>query len=540
VLDVPPVIALPTVRFHYHCLQMCGLGGEAAELADRTVSDSDDDHFLLGAAVARWFDGDPSNLSRLRDAQPRRPKTAAGTARDAFVTAAFLAVIASCCGDGPPTCGDPDGHDNPRDAALVCAARAAVAVAVGDESTARQAYAHHLARWPIEVRFNERHLRRFLTLGYVLNDQLRARWDRVELGPSHRKARTAARALVQARADELASAARLPPEHALCFLPLPWSVELAARLTVANHRAGVELGRWLADTVGPAVHQEFRGASRSACPALAAGANQLLAALPSPPTHQTGIDVIGAMRVTHDGVPVDAPQLRRARVRQLLGALLLTPVLARDKAIELLWPGLDPTSAARNLRVTLTHLRHLLEPGRSGGDANFHLRADGDTIRLVRSPWLSVDLWTLDLLAAQVGQARAGGDVDQAKDLLGAAVALWRGDPLPDLRNLPDPEVGIEIDRVRAHHVRNLLDLGELRLVSGETTGAAHLAVRALAVEPYDPRGHRLALAAALKGREPARIAAARANVLAALRQLGARPDPATELLLRQALPPRR
>ncbi|HWO65804.1 MAG TPA: BTAD domain-containing putative transcriptional regulator [Umezawaea sp.] len=532
VAQVPPVIALATVRFHYHCLDMCGRGAEAAALAERTVGHCDD-HVRAAAAVARWFDGDPSDLVALRDAPPRGP----GTARDAFVTSAFLAVIASCRGDVPPPCGDPDGHDNPRDAALACAARAAAAVASGDEPAARRAYAHHLARWPVEVPFNERHLRRFLALGYVLDHRLRARWDAVDPGPSHRRARAAARALVRARAGEPTTIA---PEHALCFLPLPWSVELAARLTVAREPDGLELGRWLADAVGPAVHREFRRASGSDHEVVAAGAARLLAVLPSPPAHRTGIDVLGPMRVTHDGVPVDVPQLRRVRVRQLLGALALTPVLTRDRALDLLWPGLDPVSAARNLRVTLTHLRRLVEPGRAGGDATFHVRADGDTIRLVGSDRLSVDLWTFDALAAQVGRARAAGDVDRAKDLLGSAVGLWRGDPLPDLRNLPDPEVGIEIDRIRAHHVRNLLDLGELRLVSGETAEAEHLAVRALAVEPYDARGHRLALAAALKSRDLRRVSAARRNALAALRQLGVRPDPATDLLLRQALPPRR
>lgn len=538
VLEVPPAIALATVRFHYHCLEMCGLGAEAAELADRTVSDSDDEHLRLASSIARWFDGDPSDLGRLRDASPRT--SGSGTARDAFVTAAFLAVIASCRGDGPSSGGDPEGHHNPRDAALACAARAAVAVAVGDEPAARQAYARHLARWPIGVPFNERHLRRFLALGYVLSDRLRARWDGVELGPSHRRARAAAHAVVRARAADLAPAAALPPAHALCFLPLPWSVELAARLAAAKDPGGPALGRWLADAVGPAVREQFRVASRSACPELASGATLLLGALPTPPPHRTGVEVIGAMRVTRDGVPVDAPQLRRARVRQLLGALVLRPVLSREQAVELLWPGQDPAAAARNLRVTLTHLRRLLEPDHSSGDANFHLRADGDTIRLVPSAWLSVDLWTFDLLVRQVRLARADGDVERAKDLLGTAVAVWRGDPLPDLRNLADGELTIEIDRIRVQHGRNLLDLGELRLVSGETTEAGHLAARALAVEPFDARGHRLALAAALKGGDPARIAAARRDVLAALRQLGARPDPATELLLRQALPPHR
>ena len=132
-------------------------------------------------------------------------------------------------------------------------------------------------------------------------------------------------------------------------------------------------------------------------------------------------------------------------------------------------------------------------------------------------------------------QARADGDIDQACDLLGEAVALWRGDPLPDLRDLGDPDVAIAVDRVRAHHVRDLLALGELRLVAGAAAEAGQLAGRALSVEPYDPRGHRLALAAALGSHDPKHIAAARHRVLASLRQLAAPPDPATAILLRQA-----
>lgn len=546
VAEVPRALALSTRRFHYHCLNMCGRSAEAADLADRTLGDAGDDLVRLSGAMARWLDGDPSELGRLRGpgraaavGPPADDGRVPATAREAFVAMALAALVASSTGEGPlfPAlpCGDPEDKDNPRDAILACVAQAAVAVARGDEHGAGQAYARLLARWPVETRFAERHLRRFLALGYVVNDRLRTHWDGVDLGPSHRAARTAARALCQARAGDLTGAARLSPAHALCFLPLPWSVELAARLAAAGHPRGPELARWLADTVGPSVHRQFREATRAEEDTVATGATLLLAAVPAPPAHRTRIEVIGAMRLTRDGVQVDAPQLRRARVRQLLGMLALEPVLDRDQATALLWPGLDQAKAARNLRVTLTYLRQLLEPDRSGGDASFHLRTDGPTIRLVPSESLEVDLWTATELAARTDQARADGDIDRACDLLGAAVALWRGEPLPDLRTLCDPDVAIAVDRVRVRHVRDLLALGELRLASGAAAEAGRLATTALSLEPYDPRGHRLALAAALRSHDPAHIAATRQHVLAALRQLAAPPDPATAILLRQA-----
>jgi hypothetical protein len=315
---------------------MCGRDREAAELAYRTLAEAGDEFVRLSGAVARWFDGDPSDLSRLRrqglgaiaaralpstgvGVQARGRAPAAGTnmttARERFVAMALAAVMGASCGEEArfPSllCGDPAGCGNARDALLACAAQAAVAVARGAEPEARQAYARHVARWPGgQDRFAERHLRRFLTLGYVLNEGLRAHWDSVALGPSHLTARAAGRALVQARAGELTDAGELTPEHALCFLPLPWSVELAARLAAAGHPHGHELGRWLADTLGPTVHRQLRETVRSAQRPLAAGAAQLLTALPAPPAHRTQIAVIGPMRLMRDGVPVDAIRCR--------------------------------------------------------------------------------------------------------------------------------------------------------------------------------------------------------------------------------------
>jgi DNA-binding SARP family transcriptional activator len=241
------------------------------------------------------------------------------------------------------------------------------------------------------------------------------------------------------------------------------------------------------------------------------------------------------MRLMRDDVPFDAPELRRTRVRQLLTALVLRPLLNRDHAIELLWPGLDPVKAARNMRVTLTYLRRLLEPDRSGGDASYHLRTDGDMIRLLPSEFLSVDLWTHDALDKQAGQARADGDIDRTVALLNDAVALWRGDPLPDLVQVRSPDVLAEADQVRIRHVGHLLALGELRLVADDAAGSFTLAERALSLEPFDARGHRLALAAALRGGRSAQITAAHRSVRSALRQLGVPPDPPTAILLRQA-----
>ena len=546
---VPRALQLATRRFQFHCLNMAGRGSEAADLADRTLGDARDPHIRLSGAMARWFSGDPTELGRLRAAAPtsmQRPASptasaAPVTARDTFVATALAAVVGASCGEAAAMpaspCGDLSGHGNPRDAVLACVAQAAVAVARGDEDTAARVYRDLLTARPLEDRLAERHLRRFLALGYVLHEGLRQHWDTAELGPSHLDARAAARALLSLRRGEDAGAITITPEHALCFLPLPWSVELAVRLTATGHPHGTVLIRALFATIGHPVRGQLETLCRSKDSVVACGAELLMTRLPVPPAHRIGIEVIGHLRLLRDGAVVDAPELRRSRVRQLLSALVLHDQLSRNRVIELLWPDLDRVDAGRNLRVTLTHLRRLLEPGRSGGSVGHHLRTTDEYIALVRSEALTVDLWTTRELATRARCARASGDIDAAAELLCQAVDHWRSEPLPDLAPLACPDVAARIAGVRAAHIAAMLELGELRLVSGDPAPAFALAERALTLDPFDGRGHRLLLAAALRSHHPAEAARARRTVCAALRELGVAPDPATALLLRQLSP---
>ena len=151
--EVPPALALSVWRFHFHCLNMCGRGREAAELADRTLAEAGDELVRLSGAMARWFDGDPSGLSRLRreglgavmaralagaqgGGRPAGAVTNPTTAREGFVSTSLAAVMAASCGEVPfPSlpCGDPADCGNPRDAVPVRAQPLAQHVAEGQE-----------------------------------------------------------------------------------------------------------------------------------------------------------------------------------------------------------------------------------------------------------------------------------------------------------------------------------------------------------------------------------------------------------------------
>ena len=207
--------------------------------------------------------------------------------------------------------------------------------------------------------------------------------------------------------------------------------------------------------------------------------------------------------------------------------------LSRDRAIELLWPDRDGRAGARNLRVTLTYLRQLLEPERPTGEASFHVRADSTTISLHRSEYLVVDLWEVQRLVGEAAASRARGDTDRTISLLSAATSWWRGEPLSDLGSVAGE--ANEIEHVRLLHLAALLDLGELRLARGQMANASLDAERALTLDPYSERAHRLAIAAALHGRDQERASVAVDRTMAMLDEFGVEPEPATRILLRQA-----
>lgn len=523
---VPAPLGVSANRFLMHCLLLAGRADEAVVVADR-VADAASDHCRTMPAFTRWQAGVPSgfaadDVAGIEDVSDR----------DAFVARAFHAVIAASHGVVVAFEDGRFGLDNARDAAVIGNARAAHAILRGDEDAAARAIADVLERHPAD-RLADRHLRRFLALGYVLDPALRSRWDAAEMGPSHDRARRVARLLVDLRAHRVRRIAPVDPALVLTVLPLPWSVELACRLHECGAADGRRLLEWLLDHVGCRVHAALRDRAGAPDRRLADGASSLLARIPREPDAVVAIDVLGPLRVERDGVPHAGGDLRRQRVRELLTMLVVEGTVTRDRAIDALWPELDVGAGGRNLRVTLTYLRRLLEPDRTAGEASFHVRADATSIRLVGSPKLRVDLWEHRRLTEEATAVRATGDVRATIELLAAATALWRGAPLTDLDRVPGFEAAIEA--LRLAQTTSLLDLGSLRLTVGDAGGALAAAEQALALEPYLEEAHRLAIAAAVQRGDRTRVLAALGRATRVLDELGVRPEPATEMLMRAA-----
>jgi LuxR family transcriptional regulator, maltose regulon positive regulatory protein len=245
--------------------------------------------------------------------------------------------------------------------------------------------------------------------------------------------------------------------------------------------------------------------------------------------------VIGPLEVRRDGEVVDAPELRRGRVRELLSLLIVERSIPRDRAIELLWPDHDPAKGRANLRVTLSHLQRLLEPERSTGEPTYFVRASPTQLSLATVPGLDVDLWEVEQGLAESDRARHRGDAPERVRHLRQAVARWRGRPLADLERVP------ELESVGSHLALRLVDatltLGELELVGGDVGRATRCAEQSIAADPYDERAHRLAVAANLHAGDRSGTAIAIARLRQALDELGVGPDESTQMLLRRADP---
>ncbi|WP_433084975.1 BTAD domain-containing putative transcriptional regulator [Dactylosporangium sp. CA-052675] len=167
--------------------------------------------------------------------------------------------------------------------------------------------------------------------------------------------------------------------------------------------------------------------------------------------------------LTDDGVPID---LGTPKQRAVLALLATRPgrVVPVQTLVDELWADEPPERAIASLQAYVSRLRRALEPGRAArGTA---------TVLVSRAPGyvLAVPPEAVDAVrfAAAAGSAHGGDD----PAVLGAALELWRGDPLPELGDSPLAQA----ERAR---------LQELRFAAVERRAAAWLAGGRLAEVIY-------------------------------------------------------
>lgn len=216
---------------------------------------------------------------------------------------------------------------------------------------------------------------------------------------------------------------------------------------------------------------------------LDAGAYPAPVEAPAPAEHRVRVALLGPLVVTVDGDEVRIPG-RLARATLTMLAVEGGRFVSSSTLIDRLWE--EPPASARNtLQTYLTHLRRALDRGRANAVANAvagrspaALERTGDAYRLTAA---LVDLATFESL---VDAAKRATDPNVRLAAAGSALALWRGDPLPDLgpSSFADAErtrLGELLGQAQSLRVVALLELGD----HGAAIASAEIALDA---HPYD------------------------------------------------------
>ena len=534
--DAPAPINQLVVRLHANMLSLCGRADEAVSVSAMLL-DSPSVYARTLHAKVRWLAGDPTGYPGGQFEVAVPPGT---NERFQLHHAMSGMAVATSFGNRQvieeiSSILERWARVDVRDDTMLAYARAARHVADHDEAMAATVIAEHVDAQPADDRVVDGRLRRFLAVPYVCDERVRRRWAEADLGPSLVRQRDVADDLLAARAGTMSAHHQLPPAPVvLTTLPLVWSVELAARAVAAGCSSGMTLAEGLAELTPEPLRLELEHAAANGDAAVRAGAETLLSMLPDAAHPPVRVSVLGplAVEVGGQGVAPESAELRRKRVRALLELLVLAGPQRRDRIADLMWPELDSCGAGRNVRVTLSRLRSVLEPGRQERRVGAVLRIDNDIVALAHSPHVEVDLWQFRDDVAAADEADLRGDRPATIASLERACGRWRGEPFVDLDR---DELTGAVEEVRSALAENALRLGELLLVAGHFDEAAMWAERVSRESPYDERAYRLAIAAHIQRRDRHAIAHAVAATRAMLDDLGVEPEAQTQMLLRQA-----
>ena len=379
--------------------------------------------------------------------------------------------------------------------------------------------------------------RHMLALSYVLVPQSRPSWDAAPLLGHMAVARELAAAVVAAQAGRNTERLWRLELGDLSQVRAALHYRLAADLAVGLHSIGRSEGAVLLESLGPrsrAMLQEVAAAKDRA----GKQARALLAAVPAPPPMASRLEVMGPLQLWRSGrAPgerheVLEPDLRRPKVRSLIGFLVTHRRTHRSAIGAALWPDLDDKAIANNLGVTLSYLLHALEPWRTAGEAPYLVRLDGPAVELVPGQHLVLDVDEFDRHLARAEQAEAEGTPSLALDHHLAAAELYRGDLLGDV---PDADwIDLDRTRYRSRFVATAIRAAQLLVGRGDHEEAEALAQRAITGDPWSEEAYGVLATAALDrgNRTAARDALTRC--LGALADLGAEPADPTRHLARR------
>ena len=231
--------------------------------------------------------------------------------------------------------------------------------------------------------------------------------------------------------------------------------------------------------------------------------------------------ILGPLEVLANGRPL---ALGGAKPRAVLAVLLLhvNETVSVDSLIDALWGESAPNGAVQSVRVHISRLRKVLENGRAEGDPPSVLvtTAGGYELRVGDD---NLDLSRFEGLFAEGQRALAEERPERAAELLGEALALWRGPALADLAF--EPFAQAEAARLDELRVAALEDRIEADLALGRHAAVASELEPLIADHPLRERLRRLQMLALYRcGRQAEALEAYRAARRTLVDEVGVEP----------------
>jgi DNA-binding SARP family transcriptional activator len=194
--------------------------------------------------------------------------------------------------------------------------------------------------------------------------------------------------------------------------------------------------------------------------------------------------VLGSLEVVEAGRPL---RLGGPKPRTLLAIFLTRPgrVIASEELVEELWEGHPPASAPTALRVHMTGLRAVLEPGRRRTSPSLRLPSTPPGYRLSIEPD-ELDAQRFERLVVMARDEVAKDRLAEGADLFEQALVLWRGPAFADTRDLAC--VQVEVARLEELRASAVEDLMEARLGLGEHAALVGPLEAAVAEHPLRER----------------------------------------------------
>jgi DNA-binding SARP family transcriptional activator len=236
------------------------------------------------------------------------------------------------------------------------------------------------------------------------------------------------------------------------------------------------------------------------------------------PVLAVNISCFGGFRMEVGGRVVDLSSVRpRARSALRLLAMQAGRFVHREVLIEALWSDLPPAAATRNLQVTISALRGLIEPYSGRGKAQLLVRS-GDAYGIMLPPGGYADTTAFTDAAQRWQQMRRTGSFADEVDALRTALAAYGGELLPE-EGPADWAVEAR-DHFRQLVTRVARELATAELTQGNVVEAVRAAEQCIAFDPHDDEAWQLLLRAYARSATPAKALEARrryAHMLAGL-----------------------